>query len=77
MIRNKPDSYCQAHDVETEGIRDLVADLVALYSRQGVHPSARPAHLARSRPIQRRSAIDGVSDRLRRWWLSVKRQFAA
>jgi serine/threonine protein kinase len=47
MIRNKPDSYCQAHDIDTRGIRDLVGDLIALYSVYGVHPAARPANLTR------------------------------
>jgi hypothetical protein len=28
MIRNKPDSYSQAHDVETKGISLLVQDLI-------------------------------------------------
>src|SRR5262249_37821792 len=31
MIRNKPDSYCQAHDTDTRGISDLVSDLADLY----------------------------------------------
>ncbi|MGH7286381.1 MAG: serine/threonine protein kinase [Polyangiaceae bacterium] len=48
MIRNKPDSYCQAHDVETRGISDLVGDLINLYTIFGVHPSARPPQLSRN-----------------------------
>ena len=36
MIRNKPDSYCQAHDVETRGISMLVQDLIDLYAIYGV-----------------------------------------
>ena len=36
MIRNKPDSYCQAWDVMTTGISDLVADLVRVYGDYGV-----------------------------------------
>jgi hypothetical protein len=47
MIRNKPDSYCQAHDLETRGISELVQDLIDLYAVYGVHPAARPANLAR------------------------------
>ncbi len=47
MIRNKPDSYCQAHDVDTRGVSDLVSDLIALYTLFGVHPSARPPQLSR------------------------------
>jgi serine/threonine protein kinase len=47
MIRNKPDSYCQAHDVDTRGVSDLVGDLIGLYTLFGVHPSARPPQLSR------------------------------
>ena len=55
MIRNKPDSYCQAWDVDTPGISDLVADLVTLYGVFGVDASARPAYLGRfSHATQRR-----------------------
>ena len=55
MIRNKPDSYCQAWDVNTSGISDLVADLVTLYGVFGVDASARPAYLGRfSHATQRR-----------------------
>jgi serine/threonine protein kinase len=45
MIRNKPDSYCQAHDLDTRGISDLVSDLINLYSLYGFSPGARPTHL--------------------------------
>lgn len=48
MIRSKPDSYCQAHDVETRGISDLVNDLIELYTLFGVHPAARPPQLGRA-----------------------------
>ncbi len=48
MIRNKPDSYCQAHDVETRGISELVHDLIDLYALYGVHPAARPPQLGRA-----------------------------
>jgi hypothetical protein len=47
MIRNKPDSYCQAWDINTTGISDFVADLVRLYSEYGVDASARSAILGR------------------------------
>jgi serine/threonine protein kinase len=47
MIRNKPDSYCQAWDVNTTGISALVADLVQLYADYGVDASARSAVLGR------------------------------
>ncbi len=54
MIRNKPDSYCQAHDVDTRGVSELVSDLIGLYTLFGVHPSARPPQLSRmggNRPV--------------------------
>jgi hypothetical protein len=44
MIRNKPDSYCMAWDLDTQGITEMVRDLMALYVRLGVNPSARGAH---------------------------------
>jgi serine/threonine protein kinase len=44
MIRNKPDSYCKAWDLDTQGITEMVGDLMALYVRFGVNPSARGAH---------------------------------
>ena len=47
MIRNKPDSYCQAHDVETTGISDFVQDLVDLYAIYGLTPGAGSTQLAR------------------------------
>jgi serine/threonine protein kinase len=48
MIRSKPDSYCQAQEVETRGISDLVNDLIELYTLFGVHPAARPPQLGRA-----------------------------
>jgi serine/threonine protein kinase len=36
MIRNKPDSYCRAHDLETRGITSVVAALGDLYGLCGV-----------------------------------------
>jgi serine/threonine protein kinase len=47
MIRNKRDSYCQAHDVDTTGISELVAALRFLYDYYGVNPAARPAYFSR------------------------------
>jgi serine/threonine protein kinase len=44
MIRNKPDSYCMAWDLDTQGITEMCRDLMALYVRLGVNPSARGAH---------------------------------
>jgi serine/threonine protein kinase len=61
MIRNKPDSYCQAHDLETRGISELVQDLINLYALYGVHPAARPTHLARRAPVRRRALGVGLS----------------
>jgi serine/threonine protein kinase len=60
MIRSKPDSYCQAQDVETRGISDLVNDLIELYTLFGVHPAARPPHLGRSgsAPMKPRSGFN-------------------
>jgi hypothetical protein len=53
MIRNKPDSYCQAWDVGTTGISDLVADLVRLYSEYGVDAAAHSAVLGRFIAVKR------------------------
>jgi serine/threonine protein kinase len=78
MIRNKPDSYCQAHDIETRGISDLVADLIELYSIYGFHPAARPAQLARSRGAGARPRWRGlgrVSLGIGRLWATVRRLF--
>jgi len=44
MIRNKPDSYCMSWDLQTTGISALVRDLMGLYVRFGVNPSARGAY---------------------------------
>ncbi len=80
MIRNKPDSYCQAHDVETRGISDVVQDLVDLYTLFGVHPSARPANLMRlgqssaGRGVVTRS-LGRVGNRLRWLWLALTARF--
>jgi serine/threonine protein kinase len=64
MIRNKPDSYCQAHDLETRGISDLVTDLINLYSLYGFQPGARPTHLVHRTTTK---AMTGQG-RLRRIW---------
>ena len=47
MIRNKPDSYCQAHELDTHGISDVVRDMIDLYTVFGLHPNAQPATLGR------------------------------
>lgn len=79
MIRNKPDSYCQAHDVETRGISDLVSDLIDLYTLFGVHPAARPPQLAMrggsARPRKLGLSLDRVGSRMRWWWLSFLNRF--
>jgi len=41
MIRNKPDSYCQSWDVQTEGITELVRDLTGLYRIYGMDAGLR------------------------------------
>jgi serine/threonine protein kinase len=69
MIRNKPDSYCQAHDLDTRGISDLVSDLINLYSLYGFQPGARPTHLVH-RTNAKKGALKGrVGSRLRMMWL--------
>ena len=75
MIRNKPDSYCAAHDLDTRGISELVQDLVDLYTLFGVHPAARPPQLAmrgsRARPTALGMSLDRVGSRLRFFWTSL------
>jgi serine/threonine protein kinase len=68
MIRNKPDSYCQAHELDTAGISCLVGDLSDLYAQHGVHPAARPAHLARSHASRRGPLRDGLLATLSALW---------
>ena len=74
MIRNKPDSYCQAHDVETRGVSDLVQGLIDLYTVFGVHPSARPQNLARMGRVRGKGifvrTLDRFGNRLRWMWLA-------
>jgi serine/threonine protein kinase len=78
MIRNKPDSYCVAHDVETRGVSDVVRDLIDLYALAGVDPAARPAQLARRGPDGVRGGafvrwLNRSSNRIRWSWLALKR----
>jgi serine/threonine protein kinase len=70
MIRNKPDSYCQAHDLETRGISDLVSDLINLYSLYGFQPGARPTHLVH-RTNAKKGASGRVGSRLRMIWVRL------
>lgn len=75
MIRNKPDSYCQAHDLETRGISELVQDLINLYALYGVHPAARPTHLARRAPVRKGALTMGLSRMTDRMRLFFRRLF--
>jgi len=70
MIRNKPDSYCQAHDLETRGISELVTDLHNVYAFYGVHPAARPMHLVTRHDARRGLKFGQMGDRLRILWRS-------
>ncbi|HEU4539165.1 MAG TPA: protein kinase, partial [Polyangiaceae bacterium] len=78
MIRNKPDSYCVAHDVETRGVSDVVRDLIELYALAGVDPAARPAQLSRRGPDGVQGGAFGrwvnrSGNRVRWFWLAMKR----
>jgi serine/threonine protein kinase len=64
MIRNKPDSYCRPHDLDTRGISELVQDLINLYALYGVHPAARPTHLTMTRP----ATISRMGKGFRSFW---------
>jgi serine/threonine protein kinase len=80
MIRNKPDSYCQAHDVETRGISVLVQDLIDLYAVYGFHPAAGSTQMARRghnlvTKSGFRRGLDRFSLRMRRMWNGVLRMF--
>lgn len=54
MMRNKPDSYCQTHELETTGITSVVRDLMTLYSLHGLGPAM---------PTQQSLATTGPSSR--------------
>jgi serine/threonine protein kinase len=71
MIRNKPDSYCQAWDVTTNGISAFVADLIRLYSDYGVDASARSAVLGRFVSVKRPPGP------LARMWHKIARLYGA
>ena len=66
MIRNKPDSYCQAHDLETRGVSDLVTDLINLYSLYGFSPGTRPTHLVHRTTVKKGNLR--VATGLKRLW---------
>jgi hypothetical protein len=79
MIRNKPDSYCQAHQLETHGISDVVRDMIDLYTVFGLHPGAQPATLGR---LARSNAgnfalarsLRSIGSRAWLFWLAVMRR---
>jgi serine/threonine protein kinase len=64
MIRNKPDSYCVAHDIRSDGISTLVRDLLALYVSYGVDPHARYARTTDYQPPRRTNPMRRAFDRL-------------
>ncbi len=69
MIRNKPDSYCQAHDLETRGVSELVTDLINLYSLYGFSPGARPTHLVHRTTVSKGHLKMGSG--IRRMWQAI------
>jgi serine/threonine protein kinase len=80
MIRNKPDSYCQAHDVETRGISTLVQDLIELYAVYGFHPAAGSTQMARrGHQVLAKSGfrrgLDRFGLRMKRMWNGFLRMF--
>ncbi|MBX3204135.1 MAG: protein kinase [Labilithrix sp.] len=72
MIRNKPDSYCQAHDLDTRGVSELVTDLINLYSLYGFSPGARPTHLVHRTTAKKGNLKMGG---LKRMWQAFVRIF--
>jgi serine/threonine protein kinase len=80
MIRNKPDSYTQAHDVETRGISALVQDLIELYAVYGFHPAAGSTQMARRghKALAKsgfRRGLDRFGLRVKRMWNGFLRMF--
>lgn len=71
MIRNKPDSYCQAHDLDTRGVSDLVTDLINLYSLYGFSPGARPTHLVHRTTAKKANLKMGGS--IAKMWQAILR----
>jgi serine/threonine protein kinase len=67
MIRNKPDSFCQAWDISTNGISDFISDLIRLYGDYGVDASARPAYLGRYSQMRKSPGV------FKRFWQSLFR----
>jgi serine/threonine protein kinase len=50
MIRNKPDSYCQAWEIDTHGVSDFISDLLTLCAEYGVDERARSSLQGRYAP---------------------------
>lgn len=73
MIRNKPDSYCQADDLDTRGISLLVEDLRGLSLLYGRHMAAQAAQAAQAPPVPARPVAPPPQGGL---WQSVRRLFA-
>jgi serine/threonine protein kinase len=75
MIRNKPDSYCQTHEIETTGISEVMQDMIDLYTVFGVHPSAQPAAMALTKTNAARSPlgrqIRSFGNRVRWLWIAL------
>lgn len=74
MIRNKPDSYCQAHDLDTRGVSDLVTDLINLYSLYGFSPGARPTHLVHRTTAKKANLKVGGS--IAKMWQAILRMLS-
>jgi serine/threonine protein kinase len=75
MIRNKPDSYCQAHEIDTRGISSVVSDLIDLYSIYGMATAARPANVARRGQGMGALTRPFHQSRLRLWWIAMTSVF--
>jgi serine/threonine protein kinase len=70
MIRNKRDSYCQAWDIQTTGITDLMIDLRRLYGDNSAYMPACLGHLMvypRRREGVMRRCYDAVRRRFKGW----------
>ena len=73
MIRNKPDSYCQAHDLETRGVVGARHRPHQLYSLYGFSPGARPTHLVHRTTARKNNLKVGSS--VRRMWQAFQGLF--
>jgi serine/threonine protein kinase len=61
MIRNKPDSYCQAWDLSTRGITALVRDLIGLYPASEIRSNRGRFALDSRKPAGKlRRALDAM-----------------